>query len=100
MSKQSVNKNNHINHNNQKGLTITQKHSLLPSSDEMEKLKNIDSRLVDTYINFVNNDHQHKIDLSKENIALANKQVENQKLGMAQKRPILVYTCVSNPTYY
>lgn len=75
---QSSNKNN-----NQKQpivQTTTQVHSsILPPASEMERLQKVDSRLVDTYIQFVNKQHDHQIACDKEKLAISNRQIDNQQ---------------------
>lgn len=85
MSKQPVHNRQNQNKSTKVISKVTQQISLLPSSNEMKGLKEIDPRLVDTYMDFVKNDHQHKIGIANKNMDLANKQVDNQTMQLVNK---------------
>ncbi|AIT09076.1 hypothetical protein LO80_03200 [Candidatus Francisella endociliophora] len=73
--------NQPFKNNNQKQLLQrTEVHSsILPPASEMEKLKSVDHRLVDTYIEFVNKQHIHQIECDKEKLAISNRQIDTQQ---------------------
>ncbi|AEB27444.1 hypothetical protein FNFX1_0496 [Francisella cf. novicida Fx1] len=77
-----MNKQSHLS-NNSKFVQKTQVHSsILPPASEMEKLQNIDPRLVDTYIDFVNKQHAHQIECDKEKLAISNRQIDTQQMQL------------------
>jgi uncharacterized membrane protein len=70
------------NPSNRKTVTFHATQSLLPPAEELQKLYDIDPKLVDTYRNFINNEQSHRHSMESSDKEIINREINLRYFGL------------------